>query len=1235
MATTTAPYLYTEARLNLDAPYAGSTIGFTLPPHSSAPFLSRPRGQRAVVDDGYPSSNEVSFARRHLASSDASIFFRRKHPYPRSFLWRILDDRKVLEVRSVDLSIDPEHKGEAILTLLLSFPNAIRPYGVALAEPGERDALNIFVVTTANELYTLNLHKDFFIRTAATEIDVEDWCKTFVPSAFSFRYPYRLVAASAEDLWVSLHDGGLLRLTREAGDDGSSWRETFYSEGGWGSAIKTFIPFRTHRTIQFGNLELEASTAAAIHLAPTETHIWTVSLNHALKAWNLSTGRIGVQTDLLGDNDREPQKMSQYFIGASQRQLMQICVVPGAPDGDLYYVVTYSPKRHQFKFWGIRDEEDTQYGLHDMQPDLAFVPPVDELMNTTVWNMEEFCIKPGHGWRDTEIWIRVRSGPNCKVYSVKLNLLDTVDQLRETWRNHWVALDSGSLTIDGLKSSPRYPKEPDPYEALMHNKTSTEQWIEFLFYPGRFTTASLEASYNIYRRGMDQSFETLNGDSKAPLKDRLCSAVAKNVTFAKTHKGEIDHDTYEIQTNTQWHNFYAILRDLHKRRGEAVALVLDYAEGLPWVLLSDYAAPVRQCSEIEILRLNSDILTSPEPPSPSKPIFKHLQDEQSMDVAKLLNAARQFRSNLDPSLEPALDIAVASEILQDASLSVPDRMDAFEARCDLYSQVTDDDVDRLDGLMDDLGGFAALSTELFLATLGRLEEEERGFNRRLAVTGYGAKALIRGVQDTLELTSEVLLDLLVLVVFVHRELDPSDLPNFDTLEAYAELMTRLKGIAISLWLASTMRTVPPRRKRLSISNAGDSFSSMTSTTSQDPVEISTPTVTMFESLFIGDASDLQFPDIPTPARLTYWCRAWTFGMPLPENYDFISTGVMTYILKNGNLELASEFLRFLPSTAWGTYLRARYYLATGGYSYAATYFKKAAYGLADLHTGVGWFDIEQNDSHGYLSPEQRDSMSDGMHRYYQHVMLLYEKAKAYSYMADFARSALQANSIKMRMSPGGDFQTEMLSKLFNACIHTSRFSEAYNALSRQTNPILRQSNLTTLIKTTIAQSQTQLLFSLPFTTLSNDVDSILAKFCKETLNIATAPSYHKFLYSYRISRNDFRGAASILYERLQRLETSSVALNDSNNESVAQCYLLLINTLASVDPEQAWILAEQKVNDRPVKGGLFQGGPAVVKRRVLTIEDIRKEYQRELDRMAAMENGRFAFNAEADDMDVL
>ncbi|KAF2145783.1 uncharacterized protein K452DRAFT_265108 [Aplosporella prunicola CBS 121167] len=1225
MATTTAPFLYREARLNLDPPYAGSTIGITLPPHNSS-FLSRTKAKRVVLTEDLTSSDETAFARRHLAPSEASIFFRRKHPYPRSFQWRILDDRKVLELRSVDLSIDRQHKGEAVLTILLSFPNPIRPFGVAFAEPDERDALNIFVLTTANELYTLNLHKEFFVRPAATEIDVEDWCKTYSPSAFSFRYPYRIVATSAQELLVSLHDGGLLRLTRKAADDGSQWRETFFTEGGWGSTFKSLIPWKGHNTVRFGNLDLEASTAASIALSPDNRHIYTVSLNHTLKAWNLETGRVGVHTDLLGENDRDPQKLQQFYIAAAQPHLMQVVNMEVPHDGDEYYVATYSPKRHQFKFWGIRDADDAELGIHDVHSDFAFIPPIDELMNTTVWNMEEFFIKATPGWRDSEVWIRVRSGPNCRIFGLKFDLFDSQGDLADKWRNNWVAVDSGSLTAEALKSSISFPSEPDPEDSLMHSRSLSEEWLDFLFYPGRFTSATLETSLCVYRRGVGEGVAPLGAagaSSKAALKEQISAAVASRVSIRRRPDSGIDHDQHELDIAAQWQVFYGVVRDLHKRRGETIGLAFDAAEDAPWILLSDYASPVRKCSEIELLRLNHHALITEEPQA-ERPLFETLRDDMSLDVSKLLYAASEFRRTFPSSFKHELSQAVASEVLQEPSFSVFDRLRAFEARCNLCGQVGDDEFEKLEVVLEELGGFAGVNSGLLQAVFDRLGEDERGRKRKRAVTAYGARTLIRGVQETLELTTDVLLDLLVLVVFMSQELDPADVP-FDSCDVFAELVSRLKGITITHWLASTLRADPPRRRRGSLSESDLSPSK------QGLSETSAPTVTMFESLFIGDWSDLCFPEEPQSSRITYSIRAWIFCLPLPENYDFFAAGVMSNLLKYENLDLATNFLPFLPQSPWATYLRARYYLAIGDYMLAGTYFKKAAF-------GSGYFDIHYNDTYGYLSPDEREYFSDGLARYYQHVMNLFDRAKVYSSVVEFGRLALQSFGVNIKKDP--TIKTEVLSRLFNALIQTSRFREAHTALTRYSNAILRKAALTSLVKTMVVQSRTADLIALPFASLHSDVDAILAQLCKDTLNVATGPPYHKVLYSYRIARNDFRGAASILYERLQRLHASSIAMRDPKDDSLSHGYLLLINTLASVSPDEAYILAEARVDD-PAAAAAHKLGqqaavpaPQVLKRRILTLEDVRREYQTHLDRVEAMETGRFAFGA-AEEMDIV
>lgn len=90
-----------------------------------------------------------------------------------------------------------------------------------------------------------------------------------------------------------------------------------------------------------------------------------------------------------------------------------------------------------------------------------------------------------------------------------------------------------------------------------------------------------------------------------------------------------------------------------------------------------------------------------------------------------------------------------------------------------------------------------------------------------------------------------------------------------------------------------------------------------------------------------------------------------------------------------------------------------------------------------------------------LSPEEKDYFAEGLPRYYQHVFGLFEKIKIYSYVADFARLALQSlAAYHTKPEDETALHSEFLSRLFNASLQTSRYEEAYSSLTRYTNKTL-------------------------------------------------------------------------------------------------------------------------------------------------------------------------------------
>jgi hypothetical protein len=216
MATISAPRLYRETRLNLDPAHAKSTISLTLPNSSS----SRQQSTRQVLPAtaAAPSLDETAFAQQHLAST-ASVYFRSAAAFPRCILWRVLHDARVLELAAVDLTQDLRNRDEAQLTLQIRFPAAIRPFGVAFAEPADRDALCVFVVAgNGREVYTLTLGRSAWVKENA--LDGDEWWRVFRPNTLLTRTVYRIAAVDARTLVASVDNGGLVRLERKAGESG-------------------------------------------------------------------------------------------------------------------------------------------------------------------------------------------------------------------------------------------------------------------------------------------------------------------------------------------------------------------------------------------------------------------------------------------------------------------------------------------------------------------------------------------------------------------------------------------------------------------------------------------------------------------------------------------------------------------------------------------------------------------------------------------------------------------------------------------------------------------------------------------------------------------------------------------------------------------------------------------------------------------------------------------------------
>ena len=1026
MAKKPLPYLYRETRLNLDATSPTSTLRLRLPITSSLSRLGSRTVQKQIADtaDENVDQDEEAFANWHLAS-EASVFFRRQNSSPRCLSWRLLDSRKTLQLQVVDLTQRKGQEQDYKYTLDLQFPAAIRPFGIAFAELEEQDAFNIFALTVERELYTLTIHKNFFVSQSAIDENFGNWGKIYTHPAFGYRLPYKIFAVSQRELLISLHDGGILRLEQVSKDGIWSWKDFIYApgEGGWGASIRGFIPWGDHNTAKFEDLNLQPSASVAIAASPEGNHLITVSLNYMMRIRDHKTGIVCAQVDLLGQEDMEPRPKIRQLMNPQQRSLLQIVKPEVARDGDSYYVITYSPKDHQFKFWGVRDADEAVNGIYDIHPELRLTPPLDELLDTSAWNLEEFYLKPQPFLQSTELWIRARVGPISQAFGLKFSLFDDADFLQATWKNNWMAVDTGTMGANTLKSSIDYPTLGEAGSFANRGDNIAEQALNFIFYPERFTSATLESALYRYRAGLGLPTSRSQypvGPSKIPLKQRVCDAVAANVSLLQNAEGQegfVGYGLYQAKTAEQWSIFAGLVIELHRRRTEALSLVYDEQGGLPWISSADHLSPIRKCSELEVLQLNRDILSQGEETLETSPVSRSLEDRDSVSVGCFLSIASSFRQHFPNPVKDNISILANAEAFQDPFLSLDERIQNFYDLCEFAEQITDDDLSLLSRAFDPVGGVTELNNDLFRRALQRLDPSAEGHELGLSLMTFGERVLIRGAQETLDIGYNLLLDLLVLAVVMAVDFDENELPNnFEPSSIFGEIMNRLREHELLRYLAATNRIEPPSRehpaRERSKTRAGPGIN--------DKGEKDTylPTVTLLWSIFIGDWKSIPAPEttgITTPFLLTYWIRNWALGADLMSNYDDITAGIMGNLLAHKDFNNAEDFVRFLPSSPWATYLKARLHLERDELFEAARGFKKAGFGVSRISKnkpspGAEQVkDVQKWDSHGLLALHEVRYFNEGnVGPYYQHIAELFERARpqAWTYVAEFSRMAI-------------------------------------------------------------------------------------------------------------------------------------------------------------------------------------------------------------------------------------
>jgi len=899
--------------------------------------------------------------------------------------------------------------------------------------------------------------------------------------------------------------------------------------------------------------------------------------------------------DLLGQ-ELETNEEVKKVIDPSQSQLIK--VVGDSEESAL--CVTYSPiGAGQFKFWNITPSGDGEIELVDLFPDNTLEP---QAPSSEIWTLADFSVVLDKTNINSFIlWALWKNNVTYRLQKLDFQS-GSISRVRDAWNGGWTAMATETLR-----------ETPLPSVFSGDSSDGTDKWLDFILSPGRFTDATVETGLAIYSRGLGGKESTRRSGS---LPERMCSTISSTASLTRTSDGGMDYDQFRTAIDAQWRRFYRLLQELDKQRGEAMSLVIDPQGEMPWVILADGITAIRDCSGLERIWHNNGIVP--------------LATEH---VARPLFAAASFRDSLPDQFLYSCKSMLLEELFQEPSLTNPARMRLFYDKCDFSNQIGEEEYSQL---VSGLGGnFKDITTQVYEAILGIMLASE-DFDKRSQdqpLAEFGNKLLVKGVQETVELHRNVCLDQLILLILIEAEINHTEEGiQFETAAVFSQLVTMLKRLELINWLSNTQISLPLLKKP----ERPNSVTEKSSGLIKKPPRMETITVLegVLRHLFSLDLRQGETMSTVVTEVILQICA------PNSE-YESPPAVIQCFLLKQERADLAVEFSRFAAQDPFSTYIQGRACLATNDALTASLLFKKAAFGLG-MFTKVNDDEYNTNrgtahpnprkpaDHHsaGYLEATERNLLNAGLPEYYSHIVALFDKEKIYSFVIDFARLSLQF--IKTSDVKASNLRTEMDSRLFNAAIQTSRYEIADSILSLFTDSALQHSSLRTLVTKMCESSRAAQLTELPFIGLQDEVDEILAQKCQGIVDVTVGVPYHKILYAWRIKRNDFRGAAAICLERLQKLQQSGdgdkILGDDGLETPVTKQYVMLINALSCVDPKQAWILAEEL----PKKGNKGDN----LKRKVVTLDDIRRGYQEELDRLAAIQNGQFAF-AGGDEMDVL
>lgn len=705
--------------------------------------------------------------------------------------------------------------------------------------------------------------------------------------------------------------------------------------------MKNRLPWIRTGSLRHGNdsVSLSAVISTAVYTSKRSNNemedypqdvnslLFTVSVNHTLKTWSLDKGTLLHAVDLLNEPLPSSNTNMKTLLDPSPSQLLAVVDISLQEDHMFYLVSFSSATTGKFKFWAALRDQDGQFErLVDLYPNSEF--RADPPTANSVWIISEFRITSASN-RDPSLfnlWVLWKSNTTFRVQNLQFHM----SHVPGSW-NKWT-----TATPDSLHVSPgRTPSE-------VTSEDVTDYWIDWLFFPGRFTDSVLRTALAIHETYYSMPSDK-NDDENDPVQARVAKIIPAMVELNKNDDGSPDYTRYTYEVGLQWLRYCRLCTELDKQRSEALSLVADPASGFVWTVNADGITALRECTESEVIQHNFgthannlQLLSERSP----KRRGAGLERTELSDALLLVQAASDLKADLSDRAYDNCAWRLQREVLEDALYSFEDRMWSLYSNC-LEGEISDFAYEKIENafeaMSDPQGAFLSILSSLFHSDV---------HTGQTKLTTFGGTVLVAGSQEVININHSLLLNLAFLLILVTVPEDSR--PRIAGPEQlYSQLLDYVREYEVLNWASRTPLSIPDRRL-----SAEDEITKGLAGLHMD-AEATTVTKKRRASVLQWLLGENYGPPAPGPGRsgslaLSECIRQFLTTLELSSHGNGFSS-ISSALLAIDAVGAAVEFTKYLPNTSWGGYVKARIHLRDGGMEAAAGGFKKVAYGLCKIH----------------------------------------------------------------------------------------------------------------------------------------------------------------------------------------------------------------------------------------------------------------------------------------------